>query len=145
MKPIHIISFVVIAIAIAVIVSTQGDASTYVDFSQAQTMAKEGDTEKIHVVGSLKKDAAGVPLMHFQPAQDANYFAFTLVDDKNKACEVVYYNPKPQDFERSEKVVVIGCMKGEKFVADKILMKCPSKYQENKLDVPANKNTKASL
>jgi len=145
MKPIHIIAFLVIAIAIGVIVSTQGDASTYVDFTQAQAMANEGNGEKIHVVGALKKADDGTPIMLFEPQVDANYFAFTLVDDKNKACEVVYYQPKPQDFERSEKIVVIGAMKGEKFIADKILMKCPSKYQENKLEVPANKEVKASL
>lgn len=111
MKPIHIIAFLVIAIAIGVIVSTQGDASTYVDFSQAQAMAKEGNGEKIHVVGALKKADDGTPIMLFEPQVDANYFAFTLVDDKNKACEVIYYQPKPQDFERSEKIVVIGAMK----------------------------------
>jgi cytochrome c-type biogenesis protein CcmE len=37
----------------------------------------------------------------------------------------------PADFKRSEQVVVIGTYKTkEMFVAEKILMKCPSKYQE---------------
>jgi cytochrome c-type biogenesis protein CcmE len=31
-------------------------------------------------------------------------------------------------------VVVIGSYKGEKFLASKILLKCPSKYQEEKLN-----------
>jgi cytochrome c-type biogenesis protein CcmE len=55
--------------------------------------------------------------------------------DENKKEQVVYYNqPMPQDFTRSEKVVVIGSYSGDQFVAEKILLKCPSKYQENKIN-----------
>jgi cytochrome c-type biogenesis protein CcmE len=40
----------------------------------------------------------------------------------------------PPDFSRAEQVVVIGAYKDQDlFVADKILMKCPSKYQETEL------------
>jgi cytochrome c-type biogenesis protein CcmE len=53
------------------------------------------------------------------------------MDEKKEKQEVVYFNPKPADFERSEKIVVVGEMKQGRFVADKILMKCPSKYQDN--------------
>jgi cytochrome c-type biogenesis protein CcmE len=37
----------------------------------------------------------------------------------------------PADFTKSEQVVVIGAYKNGQFIADKILMKCPSKYQED--------------
>jgi cytochrome c-type biogenesis protein CcmE len=43
----------------------------------------------------------------------------------------------PPDFTRSEKVVVVGSYHNDLFVADKILLKCPSKYQENKLKAGA--------
>ena len=47
----------------------------------------------------------------------------------------VYYNePMPPDFTRSEKVVVIGNYQNNDFVARKILLKCPSKYQEEKIN-----------
>ena len=39
-----------------------------------------------------------------------------------------YNGTKPNDFERSEQIVIIGKMKGEEFAASGILMKCPSKY-----------------
>ena len=46
---------------------------------------------------------------------------------------MVYYNPKPQDFDRSDQIVITGAMSGDTFVADQILLKCPSKYTENEL------------
>lgn len=135
MKKIQIFGLVIIAVAIGIIVSTAGDASTYVDFSKAQEMASGGDNESIHVVGRLKKDAAGQILdMQYDPKIDPNYFTFTLVDNKNVARKVVYMSTKPQDFDKSEQVVVIGKMKNGTFAAEKILMKCPSKYENGKLN-----------
>ncbi|MFN7313197.1 MAG: cytochrome c maturation protein CcmE [Bacteroidota bacterium] len=42
----------------------------------------------------------------------------------------MYRAPEPADFDRSEKIVIIGKMNGETFEASKILLKCPSKYNE---------------
>lgn len=130
MKLSHIIGLVVIAVAFATILSMNTDASSYVDFAEARSMAAEGSDKKVHVVGMVAK-RNGQMVMFYDPKQDPNYFTFQLVDNKQQPCDVVYANPKPQDFERSEQVVVIGNMQGNTFVADKILMKCPSKYQDN--------------
>ena len=51
--------------------------------------------------------------------------------------EVVFLNTMPADFLRSEQVVVVGSFHNETFLADKILMKCPSKYQEETIEVEA--------
>jgi cytochrome c-type biogenesis protein CcmE len=135
MKKIQIFGLVIVAIAIGIIVSTAGDASTYVDFSKAKEMALNGDDESIHVVGTLKKNTAGQILeMDYQPEIDPNYFSFTLVDNNNVAQKVVYKSTKPQDFDKSEQVVVIGKMQNGTFAAEKILMKCPSKYENGKLE-----------
>jgi cytochrome c-type biogenesis protein CcmE len=40
----------------------------------------------------------------------------------------------PPDFLRSEKVVVIGRYQQDSFVASKILLKCPSKYEDETLN-----------
>lgn len=135
MKITHIVAIVVIGIAIAVIVSTAGDASSYVSFKEAKAMAAEDDDSKVHVVGKLNKSAQGEIMgMVYAPQLDPNYFEFQLVDQNNELHKVIYANPKPQDFERSEQVVVIGSMnKNNVFVCDKILMKCPSKYQETEI------------
>ncbi|PVY44037.1 cytochrome c maturation protein CcmE domain-containing protein [Pontibacter virosus] len=134
MKKSHIIGIIVIAMAIGIIMTTAGDASTYVSFGDAIELAKDGNSTKVHVVGRLKKDNQGhIVGMQYEPMKDPNYFAFTLVDTNRFEQRVVYFNPKPQDFERSEQVVITGNMQNDVFVADKILLKCPSKYTENEM------------
>jgi len=133
MKPSHIIAIVVIAVAIGVIVFTAGDASTYVNFDQAHEMASTGNETPIHVVGQLKKDNNG-HVMGLENSEDKLSFSFILVDDNKKEQKVIYNEPMPPDFLRSEKVVVIGSYQHEQFLAKKILLKCPSKYQDQKLN-----------
>lgn len=130
MKKSHIIGIIIIGIAIAVIISTAGDASTYVTFDEAQEMASSGNSSSIHVVGELKKTQSG-EIIGIQPSADKLSFSFVMVDENQNEQTVFYNEPIPPDFQRSEKVVVIGSYQQNMFVADKILMKCPSKYQEN--------------
>jgi len=135
MKTSHILGIIVIAVAIGIIISTAGDASTYVSFNEAEALAKDGDTKAIHVVGNLKKDENGeIVGMKYDPTIDPNHFEFVLVDTNKVEKVVIYNSPKPQDMEKSEKVVVVGRMDKDQFKCEKILMKCPSKYNNNSTD-----------
>ena len=135
MKKSHILALLVIAVAVSIIVSTAGDASSYVSFSEAQEMAEAGKNQKIHVVGQLKKDHSG-EIIGIEPSQDLLSFSFIMIDDDGIEQKVYYREPMPADFKRSEQVVVIGSYRqSDLFVADKILMKCPSKYQEEFITV----------
>lgn len=135
MKLSHILGIVVIALAIGIIVATAGDASSYVTFRQATELAKDGDDKMIHVVGKVQKDAQGrMTDIIYNPAIDPNHFEFTLIDTDKQAQKVVYNSPKPQDFGSAEQVVVIGAIEGDHFQCSKILLKCPSKYQNGKLE-----------
>jgi len=133
MKNTHIVAIVAIAVAIGIIISTAGDASTYVSFDEAYQMASSGNTTNIHVVGELKKGPDG-NFVGIQPGLDKNSFSFVLIDDAHREQTVYYNEPMPPDFTRSEKIVVIGGFQGDRFVASKILLKCPSKYEEKKLN-----------
>lgn len=131
MKITHIILIVIIAVAMGVIISTSGDASKYVSFKEAYQMSTNGDDDKVHVVGKLKKAQDGtIQGMYYNPIINPNRFEFVLVDNNNESHPVIYQNAKPQDFDKSEQVVIVGSVKGDVFVADEILMKCPSKYEE---------------
>ena len=134
MKQSHILVILVIAAAIGILVSTAGDASTYVGFGEAYEMATAGNKKDIHVVGQLTRDAAG-NVVGIEPGVDKVSFSFVLVDENGKVQKVEYAEPMPQDFTRSEKVVVIGRYEGDVFKASKILLKCPSKYQEQNVSV----------
>jgi cytochrome c-type biogenesis protein CcmE len=122
MKKSSIIIIVLIAVAIGAILSSYGDASTYEGFE----VATENAGKEYHVVGTLNREKE----TYYDPQKDANYFTFYLIDEKGEERKVIYRAPEPQDFERSEKIVIIGKIEGDHFEASKILLKCPSKYNE---------------
>jgi cytochrome c-type biogenesis protein CcmE len=124
MKKTHIIGILIIAVAIAIIITSISDSGTYESFS---TAINHPDKE-FHVVGKLNKEKE----ISYNPKQDANLFSFFMVDEKGLEKKVVFNGAKPQDFERSEQIVIIGKASGEEFAASKILMKCPSKYTDGK-------------
>jgi cytochrome c-type biogenesis protein CcmE len=132
MKKTHIFLIAIIAVAVMVIVSTAGDASSYVTFQEAKELAQSGKNKKIHVVGELNKTESG-RVVGITPSADMLSFSFEMIDQNNEIQTVYYSQPMPTDFLRSEQVVVIGSFRQDQFVADKILMKCPSKYQETEL------------
>lgn len=132
MKKSHIIGLVVIAICVAIVMVTAGDASSYVTFREAQEMATAGQDKMIHVVGQLKKDAQG-EIIGLNPAPDKLSVSFIMVDQEGKEQQVFYNEPMPSDLVRSEQTVVIGSYHDDTFVADQILLKCPSKYQEEEI------------
>lgn len=133
MKKSYIFGILIIAVAITIIISTAGDASSYVSFAEAKEMALNGKTSMIHVVGVLKKDDQG-KIMGIEASEDKLSFSFVMIDDQGVEQTVFHNEPIPTDFTKSEQVVVVGNYKAETFVADKILLKCPSKYQENTLE-----------
>ena len=136
MKKSSIFGLVVIAIAIAVIISVYSSSSTYGTFSDAQ------ETEsQLQVVGQLDKGKQ----LHYDATKDANYFSFSMNDNKGQNCKVVFTGAKPQDFERSEQIVLTGQMRGNEFHASKILMKCPSKYTEDKVEFTEFKAKEANI
>jgi cytochrome c-type biogenesis protein CcmE len=134
MKTSHILIIVVIAVAIGLIVSLAGNTSTYVNFEQAKDMSTAGNKADIHVVGELTKDLQG-NVTGIEEGADKVSFSFVMIDDRGKEQKVYYNQPMPADFLRSEKVVVIGSYRGNDFYATKILLKCPSKYQEQNVNV----------
>ena len=136
MKKSSIAGMIIIAIAISVIISTYADSSTYGSFSDARETESE-----LHVVGQLNKEKE----LFYNPTQDANYFSFYLKDNDGKECKVVFSGSKPQDFERSEQIVLTGKMIGNEFHASKILMKCPSKYTKDEVEVTEVTATTAKI
>jgi cytochrome c-type biogenesis protein CcmE len=136
MKRVHIIGIIIIAIALGAIISTISNSSTYAPFSTA--IAHEGKT--YHVVGKLNFDKAFI----YNPETNANLFGFYLVDNEGKEMKVVYNGTKPQDFEKSEQIVIIGKIAGNEFHASNILMKCPSKYNGNDRQKEAAGSTETS-
>jgi cytochrome c-type biogenesis protein CcmE len=101
-----------------------GSFSTYSDFAEAQKTGRE-----VHVVAKwVDRDNA-----QYDPSTDQ--FTFKLQDSLKNTVTCIYPDPKPANLENAEKVVIIGKYEGNAFHADKILMKCPSKYKNDKLEM----------
>ena len=132
MKKSSIIGLVVIAVAVAIIISTSSNASSYANFDEAYALAASGSEESIHVVGELKKNVNG-EVVGLQPSDDMLSVEFVLIDENQKEQKVYLNQPMPNDLLKSDKVVVIGGYQQDKFVANKVLLKCPSKYEETSL------------
>lgn len=100
----------------------------YMNFSQAAETGAQA-----HVVGEWAKEQ---PITY---DRERNVFSFYMKDDQGQVRLVEYYNPKPANFEDAEKLVVDGRVEGDVFVADHILVKCPSKYNDTRaLEVNAS-------
>tara|TARA_Y100000816_G_scaffold249160_1_gene198633 strand:+ start:543 stop:947 length:405 start_codon:yes stop_codon:yes gene_type:complete len=134
MKNTSALSLVFISIMIIIIITTFGDASTYVSFSEAKSLYSSGNFSKIHVVGKLNKNSND-KIIGIKKGDDMLSFTFEMVDEKGKKENVFYGEPMPPDFLLSEQIVVIGSYNNNQFIADEILLKCPSKYTEDNVKI----------
>jgi cytochrome c-type biogenesis protein CcmE len=126
MKPVHIVILVVISIGLAIAVSFYGDTSRYVCFNEADEIMRDKPNMKLHVVTTLSKDKPEI----YNPQVDPNYFEFYASDTAGVERRIVYKNAKPQDMDKTDKIVLIGYSRGDHFEAREILKKCPSKYEK---------------
>ena len=75
----------------------------------------------------------GVPDGTVAPHMEDGHFVFSIADeDTGETMLVRYKGAKPDTFDDAYHVVAIGKYTGDGFAADKLLIKCPSKYEEEK-------------
>jgi len=126
MKKIHIVMLVGIAAVIAVLISLMGDLSTY----ETLASAKQKQGKQVTIIARLDRS---VPIV-YNPARNANFTSFQVVDSLGNTASVAYHFEKPFDMEKSERIVLKGTMNGNVFDItrkDGILIKCPSKYKDD--------------
>lgn len=93
---------------------------TYTDFEGART------ANRAHVAGAWERDMPTT----YNP--ETNTFSFWMQDRSGEVRQVNYFQPKPANFEESTEVFIEGNMEGDVFIADRILIKCPSKYNDER-------------
>ena len=125
MKRTQVIALVFVVIALGAIISTVYNADTYASFAEA----REHPGRDFRIIGEL---------MHDHPIEEKVVdntltLRFRMGDSQGGSDEVLYFGPKPQDFELSDEVVLIGQYQGEQFVASSLLLKCPSKYKPGEI------------
>ena len=126
MKRGHLILLVFIAIAIGILVSFMGNLSTY----ETIASAKQKEGKSVTIIAKLDNSQP----IEYDPIKNPNYTSFHIADTLGNKAKVVYYNEKPYDMEKAERIVLKGKMKGDVFEItskDGILIKCPSKYKDD--------------
>jgi cytochrome c-type biogenesis protein CcmE len=124
MKKNHIVLLVFIAGAIAVLISFLQTTATY---DTVQT-AKDKPGKFVHLMARWDKSQP----MEYDALKDPNYLSFIATDTLGQSVKVIYRNPKPENFEISEKLVLKGKYTADGYFECKsIQTKCPSKYKDD--------------
>ena len=134
MKNLFPIYLIFLSITIIIVISTFADASTYVSFSDAKSLYSVGKKSPIHVVGRLIKNEKN-QVIGIKKSDDNLSFSFDMIDEEGTIENVFYGEPMPPDFILSDQVVVIGSYNDKRFIAKEILLKCPSKYTEDQVNI----------
>lgn len=72
----------------------------------------------------------GLPDDTVEPHMENEMFVFSIADEETGEKMLVRYKGiKPDTFDEAYHIVAIGKYTGDAFVADKLLIKCPSKYE----------------
>ena len=81
---------------------------------------------QVQVAGALVKGSSA-----YETSKDAFFFTIKDPKDANETIRVRYHGLKPANFEEAISIVAIGRYEqgANEFAADKLLVKCPSKYQ----------------
>lgn len=120
MKPKLIIGIVAIVGFTSLLMYNFGESiSTYTTFEGA------ADMSSAHIPGTWDEEKEA------EFSLETKRFTFYMKDEDGVSRKVVYPKPKPNNFEDADQLVVIGEMRGDIFYADEMLMKCPSKYNDN--------------
>jgi cytochrome c-type biogenesis protein CcmE len=123
MKKLHIFLLIGVALAIAALLSFMGDLTTY----DTVASARQKQDQFVHLIAKLDRSQP----VQYDPVANPNYCAFTVVDSLGNSAKVISHKPKPAELEQSERIVLMGRMKGSDFECDNILLKCPSKYKDD--------------
>ncbi|MCX8111863.1 MAG: cytochrome c maturation protein CcmE [Bacteroidia bacterium] len=124
-----LIAALAIGLVLTLLLINLGEEMTiYTDF---QTAASQ-PSKTFHVVAEWVDRENS----YYDPSQDV--FHFRAKDTLGTVRWVQYPDPKPINFDAAQRIVLIGHHQDTVFFAEKILMKCPSKYKEPSAQVSSS-------
>ncbi len=122
MKRSHLVLLLLTAGLVGTLIATLTSTARSVSFTEA--LAGEADSYKVS--GTLVREEPVV----YDPQVNFSVTEFTMRDRSGNVARVLLHEPKPTGLEQSESIDLYGHFEGDDFHADRMLMKCPSKYNE---------------
>ncbi len=119
MKTKYIVGIVIALIFIAIaVMSFDSSKIEYADFPEAKESGKT-----VQVIGTWDKSE------NYFYDSHKDEFVFKMLDEQGNSTYVVCQGAKPNNFDVAPMLVIKGKYQGERFAAQEILTKCPSKYE----------------
>ncbi len=113
-----VMALALLAVALAVGVSSfKKSVTPYISFAEARR-----STGLVQVNGTIADK-------NYVMKPQEQYLEFKLKDQKGQVLPVVYHGVIPGNFDQATMVVAIGRYRQDRFEAEQLLVKCPSKYQ----------------
>lgn len=117
---------IVVFLGIMIYLFTQSNIQYQDDFSNVKNINK-----------TVKATGTWVKEKSYTVDKKHKTFSFYMMDDKGNEMKVVYKGTIPNNFESATSVVVTGKYVDGYFHARDILTKCPSKYENQKVNTSA--------
>jgi cytochrome c-type biogenesis protein CcmE len=134
MKQAYIVGFLVIGLALGFTLwAFSSNMTPYVTVAAA----KKSDVP-VQIRGKILRDAKHTPYYD----KEHNALRFWIEDPKGEQIEVVYKGGKPEAFDEAVGTAAHGMVKNGIFFSDKLIIQCPSKYDEGNNIKPGDKNVK---
>ena len=118
-----IVLIVLIAEVVETFIASFTGASTSVGFEEAF----DNPGKEFKVSGTLDQTKPVI----YDPQMNTQLTTFHLIDHDGVVQEVKLKKSKPTGLEQSEELHLYGQVENGAFYANEMLMKCPSKYDEN--------------
>jgi cytochrome c-type biogenesis protein CcmE len=122
-KPAYILALIILVVSIvATLLTFAGSIAHHVTIPEA--MAQAG--QQVQVPGKILKDTVS-----YDPARQELRFDVQEMNGTGRIT-IVYGQPKPENFDSATSVEAVGIYRNGVFYASNLLVKCPSKYNDQK-------------
>ena len=134
MKPKYLLGFALIAAAIVflIVTSMQANAQYFLTVSQLHDRGQAVVDQSVRISGAVIYDNTVL----YEVRNNEPYLEFSVVDTedqigKQKPLRIVYKGPKPDLLQPHAQAIVEGHLAADgNFYADNLLLKCPTRYEE---------------
>jgi cytochrome c-type biogenesis protein CcmE len=109
----------ILVIGLVIVLIVQATVSTgayYLTVGELNAKGTEMVGERVRVSGAVVENSA---------------LRFSITDENGKQLPIVFYGPRPDNFQRAAEAIVEGELLADgSFKANTLLLKCPSRYEE---------------
>ncbi len=118
-------------LGIQIVQATRANGAYYMKVNELKSQAATLQGQRVRVNGNV---VAGTE--KWKPEVNPPTLKFSIQDEQGGILPVVFYGPRPDNFQRAASAIVEGeLLPSGAFQAETLLLKCPSRYEEEPSEV----------